>query len=63
MNIKKFIQFLEIKNIQVNCNEVSSKTISNFLIYIYELEISSYTQARIISGLKSSINFLIFFLF
>ena len=58
-DIKKFIQFLEIKNIQVNCNEVSSKTISNFLIYIYELEISSYTQARIISGLKSFFSYLL----
>ena len=58
-DIKKFIQFLEIKNIQVNCNEVSSKTISNFLIYIYELEISSHTQARIISGLKSFFSYLL----
>ena len=57
-DVKKLIQFLQIKNIQINCNEISSKTISEFLIYIYNLGVSSYTQARIISGLKS-----FFFLF
>ena len=58
-DVKKLIQFLEIKNTQISCNEISSKTISEFLIHIYKLGVSSYTQARIISGLKSFFSYLL----
>ena len=52
-DVNKFVQFLEIKNLKISYVEIDSKIISNFLEYIVKLGISSYTQARIISGIKS----------
>ena len=50
--------FFEIKKIPVLPADVASVHIHDFLEYINELGLSSYSQARILSGLKSFFKFL-----
>ena len=58
-DVNKFVQFLEIKNLEISYAEIDSKIISNFLEYIVKLGVSSSTQARIISGIKSFFSYLL----
>mgnify|MGYP000362586097 FL=1 len=58
-DVNKFVQFLEIKNLKISYVEIDLKIINNFLEYIVKLGISSYTQARIISGIKSFFSYLL----
>ena len=58
-DVNKFVQFLEIKNLKISYVEIDSKIISNFLEYLVKLGVSSYTQARIISGIKSFFSYLL----
>lgn len=59
-DISKLILFLKTENKElIKCSDVDSKIIREFVGYIYNLGISSYSQARIISGIKSFFNYLL----
>ena len=58
-DVNKLVQFLEIKNLEISYAEIDSKIISNFLEYLVKLGVSSNTQARIISGIKSFFSYLL----
>ena len=58
-DVSKLIQFLEIKNIDIQANKVKFKHIKDFLIWITDLGISARSQARIISGLKAFYKYLL----
>ena len=59
-DINKLTSFLKSENKEsIKCSDVDSKIIREFVEYIYNLGISSYSQARIISGIKSFFNYLL----
>ncbi len=58
-DVEKLCQYLSIKESQVEPNEISIKTLRDFLKFINELGINSTSQARIISGLKSFYHYLL----
>ena len=59
-DINKLILFLKTENKElIKCSDVDSKIIREFVGYIYNLGISSYSQARMISGIKSFFNYLL----
>ena len=59
-DINKLTSFLKSENKEsIKCSDVDSKIIREFVEYIYDLGISSYSQARIISGIKSFFNYLL----
>ena len=58
-DIKKLRDFIKLKKIDLEPNDIDIVTINDFLEYLNELDISSFSQARIVSGLKSFFKFLI----
>ena len=56
-DIKKLRDFIKLKKIDLEPNDIV--IINDFLEYLNELGISSFSQARIVSGLKSFFKFLI----
>lgn len=58
-DIIKFVQFLEFTDPSVGPLQVKGKHIQAFLEYITELGMSAYSQARILSGIKSFFRFLL----
>lgn len=59
-DVEKLDQFIEIKKLDISPLKITSKHLQSFLEYINELGMSSYSQARILSGLKAFYKFLIF---
>lgn len=59
-DVEKLDQFIEIKKLYISPLKITSKHLQSFLEYINELGMSSYSQARILSGLKAFYKFLIF---
>tara|TARA_Y100001968_G_scaffold55403_1_gene46633 strand:- start:345 stop:1241 length:897 start_codon:yes stop_codon:yes gene_type:complete len=58
-DIKKLRDFIKFKKIDLEPNDIDIVIINDFLEYLNELGISSFSQARIVSGLKSFFKFLI----
>jgi integrase/recombinase XerD len=58
-DIVKFMQYLELAEPSVGPMQVKGKHIQLFLEYITELGMSAYSQARILSGIKSFFRFLL----
>jgi len=58
-DVKLLAQHLELVNAEIKLTEISQKHISNFLINLTELGLSSNSQARILSGINSFFDFLI----
>ena len=52
-DVVKLKQFLEINNLNKNPLELSADDISSFLVFINDMGMSEYSQARILSGIKS----------
>lgn len=52
-DVEKLCQFLNIKNLALQPNELNIKIFRDFLKFITELGINNASQARIISGLKA----------
>jgi integrase/recombinase XerD len=52
--------YFEVHHISIPARSVTTKQIKDFLIYLNELGMSAYSQARILSGLKSFYKFLMF---
>lgn len=59
-DVVKLKQYLEIEGKGVLPLEVQQDDIQGFLAYLYELGLSPYTQSRVLSGLKSFYNFLLY---
>lgn len=57
-DVEKLCQFLNIKEINLQPNQLTIHIFRDFLKFINELGINSTSQARIISGLKAFYNFL-----
>ena len=59
-DVKKLTAYLELEgNSDINCSNLDFEILNKFIEHLYKLGISSHTQARIISGLKSFFNYLI----
>ncbi len=58
-DVVKLKEFLEISNINKSPLEVDGEDVSAFLGYLYELEMSAYSQARMLSGIKAFYKFLL----
>jgi len=58
-DVKKLRSFIKIKKIEIDPDNIDIVIINDFLEYLNELGISSFSQARIVSGLKSFFKFLI----
>jgi len=59
-DIIKLRQFIEISNPELLPDQVESSHLREFLQYLNEFGLSPYSQARIISGLKSFFKYLMF---
>jgi len=59
-DVVKLRQFLEISNQEKNPDEVRNIDLINYLEFINELGLSAFSQARMLSGLKSFFKYLIF---
>ncbi len=58
-DIKKLVQFFEIKGKQSGPQDVNCGDLSEFIAYVAELGLSSMSQSRIVSSLKSFFKYLI----
>ena len=58
-DIVKLRQFLEISNIIIPPQKVSTQHIQDFLTYVSELGMTPHTQARVLSGIKAFYKFLL----
>ncbi len=58
-DVKLLAQHLELENAEIKLTEISQKHISDFLVNLTELGLSSNSQARILSGINSFFDFLI----
>ncbi len=59
-DIVKLKQFLEISNLEVAATQISIIELQNFIEWINDLGMSAFSQARIISGLKSFYKFMVY---
>lgn len=59
-DVEKFGQFISLEHSGISPLVVTGKHIQAFLQYINELGMSAYSQARILSGLKSFYKYLLF---
>lgn len=59
-DIAKLRQFFELKQKDIPPTKVIQQDLIDFLEFINELGMSAYTQARMVSGLKSFFRFLVF---
>lgn len=59
-DVNKLCEFLELKKLDVSPEKVQQQHLVDFLEFIGELGMSAYSQARIVSGLKSFFRFLIY---
>lgn len=57
-DVAKLKQFMDISNLEVSPQRVTTEMIQNFLKYLGELEMSAYSQSRMLSGIKSFYSFL-----
>jgi len=58
-DIKKFIQYLEVKGLSLLPHQIESDHLQNFIYWINELGISPRSQSRVISGIKSFYKYLL----
>lgn len=58
-DIEKLVQYLEIKQKDLNPKEIQHDDLADFINWLYEMGISARSQARIISGLKAFFKYLL----
>jgi len=58
-DINLFTRFLELQKLSLSPMNIELQHFQNFLVWINELGMSSYSQARIISGIKSFYKYLL----
>lgn len=59
-DVEKLAQFIEIKQLEVDPLQIEEVHLHDFLEYVNELGLTTYSQARILSGLKAFYKYLIF---
>jgi integrase/recombinase XerD len=59
-DVNKLQQFLDIKKLEILPQDVTTAHLHDFLVFINELGMSSYSQARILSGVKAFFKFMLF---
>lgn len=57
-DVALFFQFIEASNPEISLDEIKKNHIQNFIKSLFEIGFSAYSQARIVSGLRSFFNFL-----
>lgn len=57
-DVAKLKQFVDISNLELSPQRVTTEIIQDFLKHIGELGLSAYSQSRILSGIKSFYSFL-----
>jgi integrase/recombinase XerD len=57
-DVAKLRQFIDISNLDVNPQKVTTEIIQDFVKYIGDLGLSTYSQSRMLSGIKSFFAFL-----
>ena len=57
-DVAKLKQFVDISNLEVSPQRVTTEIIQNYLKYLGELEMSAYSQSRMLSGIKAFYSFL-----
>ncbi|MEY2829849.1 MAG: site-specific tyrosine recombinase XerD [Bacteroidota bacterium] len=58
-DIEKLVQYLNINNISISPMEMELKILKKFVQWIYDLGMTDYSQARIISGIKAFYKYLL----
>lgn len=58
-DVEKFVQFLELKEIDVNPEKVEQSQVEDFLQWVSEIGLNARSQARILSGLKAFYKYLL----
>lgn len=59
-DVVKLKQFLELTNEKTNPEQINSEDLERFIVYIYGLGVSPFTQARIISGIKAFYRYMLY---
>jgi integrase/recombinase XerD len=59
-DVRLLVQYFGVMNVAIPAKDVTAEHLKNFLGYLNELGMSAYSQARILSGLKSFYKFLVF---
>ena len=59
LDINKFVQFLELKELDVSPEAAKLSHFQDFLSYINEFGLSAKSQARLISGIKAFFKYLL----
>jgi integrase/recombinase XerD len=59
-DVAKLRQFIDISNLELSPQQVDTQMIQDFLKYIGDLELSAYSQSRMLSGIKSFYDFLVY---
>ena len=57
-DVAKLRQFIDISNLEISPTKVTTEIIQNFVKYIGDLGLSTYSQSRMLSGIKSFYTFL-----
>lgn len=57
-DISKFMTYMKLQNRAIEWSQVSGEDLSKFLVYLHDLGLSSLSQTRIISGLRSFFSYL-----
>jgi integrase/recombinase XerD len=58
-DVNLLVQYLQIKALPLQVNEIGYNHLSDFIGYIHELQLSATSQARIISGIKAFFKYLL----
>lgn len=58
-DIKKLVQFLEIKEWELSPDQITLKHLRDFILYLNDLGLGAATQARVISGIKAYYKYLV----
>ena len=58
-DVEKFIQYLELKGIDVNPEKVEQQQVEDFLQWVSAIGLNARSQARILSGLKAFYKYLL----
>jgi integrase/recombinase XerD len=59
-DVEKLMQFVEMNYPKVSPQQITGKQLQGFIAYINELGMSAFSQARILSGVKSFYKYLMF---
>lgn len=57
-DVTKLKQFVDISNLEVSPQHVSTEIIENFVMHLGELGLSAYSQSRMLSGIKAFFSYL-----